>query len=1012
MTRDLDRDVAHAVEEPVDRLAAVPARHDDRPRPELMDRERELTPLDVIRVGDPDERTCLVEVRRDHRREREEPRDEHRDGVVLEELGARRGNHHRVDDEGNGLIDEEIGDSLDDPRAEEHACLRRVDADVSEDGLELAADEVGRRFVDGADLSRGLSRQRDDRAHAMAAEVRERLEVGLDAGAAAGVGARDREAAWYHGLVRLAGGSAPILASEKRAQQGHRKGSYLKSTDPTADAAERCFAAARARGVRRVVHYLMRLASGFVATVAAAWDELLSGEELAYVTEVPAREADIVPLPENLHPRVRDTLAAQGLTALYRHQAEAFTAASRGEHIVVSTGTASGKTLAFNLPVLDAVAAEPKLRALYLYPTKALAQDQARALSSYGLPRLRPAIYDGDTETERRWQIRKWANVILTNPDMLHVGVLPHHDRWGDVLQNLRYVVVDEAHVYRGVFGSHVGNVLRRLRRAAAIYGADPQFLLASATIANPGDLVESLLGLRANVIGDDAAPRAARTVAFWNPPVIDEKLQLRASALGEGSRLLADLVQAGLRTICFAKSRKSAELIHRFASERVGAELAQRLSPYRAGYTPAQRRDIERRLVEGELLGVTATDALELGIDIGLLDCAISVGFPGTVASLRQQWGRAGRRAKGLAVLVASEDALDQFFMREPELLMGRQVEAAILDHANPRVLDGHVCAAAFEAPLDQHDAAYLGPEALERAGSLAVAGELKETRAGYVWAGRDYPAARFSLRSTTPDAFSVVDVATGSILGLVERERAYSTVHEGAIYLHLGESYRVLELDLDARMALVEQFQSDYYTQPKKETTTAIEQPQVTARRLGMEVSFGTVAVTEQVVAYQKKAIRDQATLELVALELPETTFETEAVWYLPEQWMLEGLEAIERLLGSLHAAEHSMIALLPLWAMCDRWDIGGLSTNLHFQTGRPTVFIYDGHAGGVGIARRGFDQLEGWVADTEQLLAGCPCEAGCPSCVQSPKCGNLNEFLDKAGALTLLRRMVASR
>ena len=745
-----------------------------------------------------------------------------------------------------------------------------------------------------------------------------------------------------------------------------------------------------------------------MATVGASWDELLTGEELAHVTEVPPRRAQVVPMPEDLHPTAREALEAVGLTGLYRHQAQAYAAAKRGEHIVVSTGTASGKTLSFNLPVLDALAAEPKLRALYLYPTKALAQDQARALSAFRLPRLRPAIYDGDTEAERRWQIRKWSNIILTNPDMLHIGVLPHHDRWGDVLQNLRYVVVDEAHVYRGVFGSHVGNVLRRLRRAASVYGAEPQFVLASATIANPGELVESLLGLEATVIEKDTAPRAARTLAFWNPPVLDEQLQLRASPLGEGARLLADLVSRDLRTICFAKSRKAAELIHRFACERV-PELADRLSPYRAGYTPAQRRDIERRLVEGELLGVIATDALELGIDIGLLDCAISVGFPGTVASLRQQWGRAGRRTKGLAVLVASEDALDQFFMREPEALMGRQVEAAILDHANPRVLDGHVRAAAFEAPLDERDEPFLGREALERAETLAEAGDLKRTKAGYVWAGRDYPAARFSLRSTTPDAFSVVEVTSGAVLGVVERERAYSTVHEGAVYLHLGESYQVLALDLDARAALVEPFTSDYYTQAKKETTTAIERAEITERRLGMDVSFGTVSVTEQVTGYQKKSIRDQTTLDLVALDLPETTFETEAVWYLPEPWMLDGLDSIERLLGSLHAAEHSMIALLPLWAMCDRWDIGGLSTNLHFQTGRPTVFVYDGHPGGVGITRRGFDELEGWVADTERLLAGCPCQSGCPSCVQSPKCGNLNEFLDKNGALTLLRRML---
>jgi DEAD/DEAH box helicase domain-containing protein len=739
-----------------------------------------------------------------------------------------------------------------------------------------------------------------------------------------------------------------------------------------------------------------------------AWGDLLTGEEVAHVAEIPAREASTVGLPDGLHPALRAALVDRGLRRLYSHQASAFAAAERGEHLVVATGTASGKSLAFNLPVLNALAAEPKVRALYLYPTKALAQDQARALAAFRLPRLRAAIYDGDTEAERRWQIRKWANVVLTNPDMLHVGLLPHHDRWGDVLQNLRYIVVDEAHVYRGVFGSHVANVLRRLQRAAAIYGAEPQFLLASATIANPGELARALLGVDATVIDTDAAPRAARSVVLWNPPLLDETLQLRASALGEAARLLADLVSRGLRTIVFAKSRKAAELIHRFAAERV-PELADQLSPYRAGYTPAQRREIERRLVEGELLGVTATDALELGIDIGLLDCAISVGFPGTVASLRQQWGRAGRRSHGLAVLVASEDALDQYFMREPEALLGRRVEAAILDHANPRVLDGHVRAAAFEAPVDDRDRATLGDEALERAEALAAAGELKQTKAGYVWAGRDYPAARLSLRSSSAEAFAVVDAETGTVLGLVERERAYSTVHEGAVYLHMGASYRVLVLDHASRTALVEPFSGDYYTQVKKETMTAIEAADLAEHRLGMDVFFGRVSVTEQVVGYQKKSIRDQATLDLVPLNLPETSFETEAIWYLPEPWMLEGLNELPRLLGALHAAEHTMIALLPLWAMCDRWDIGGLSTNLHFQTGRPTVFVYDGHPGGVGITKRGFEQLEGWVADTAKLLAGCPCEQGCPSCVQSPKCGNLNEFLDKEAALTLVRRML---
>jgi len=747
-------------------------------------------------------------------------------------------------------------------------------------------------------------------------------------------------------------------------------------------------------------------------TSVATWDDLLGsvgeGEELAHLATEPAREARTAQLPSSLQPAVLEALARRGIRDLYAHQAEAYEAAGRGGNVIVTTGTASGKTLAFNLPVLDTLAADRHARALYLYPTKALAQDQARSLGDLAVAGIRAAIYDGDTPTERRRQIRGWAKLVLTNPDMLHIGVLPRHDLWGDFLHNLRFVVVDEAHVYRGVFGSHVANVLRRLRRLARIYGAEPQFLFASATIANAGELARALTGQEAAVVEDDAAPRAERTIALWNPPLLDAELGLRASTLGEASRLLAGLVGRGLRTICFAKSRKSAELIHSFASDRLDAATAARLAPYRAGYTPQQRREIERRLVEGDLLGVTSTDALELGIDIGDLDCAISVGFPGTVASLRQQWGRAGRRGHGLAILVASEDALDQYFMREPPALLERRVEAAILDHANPRVLDGHVAAAAFEAPVDEGDVATLGPEALERAPHVP---ELRHTPRGWVWAGKDAPAARVPLRSTSPDAFLVVDASTGDVLGLAERERAYTTVHEGAVYLHLGRQYLVRELDLHSRRALVEPFDGDWYTQAKKETQTSIEEPLRVERRLGLELSFGRVSVTEQVVAYQKKATADGSTLETVPLDLPPTTFDTEAVWFVPRPHQLEGLEAMPLLLSSLHAAEHSLIALLPLWAMCDRWDIGGLSTNLHLDTGAPTVFVYDGHAGGVGIAQRGFEQFEGWVGDTARLLEGCPCERGCPSCVQSPKCGNLNEFLDKAGALTLLQRMLAT-
>ncbi len=659
-------------------------------------------------------------------------------------------------------------------------------------------------------------------------------------------------------------------------------------------------------------------------------------------------------------------------------------------------------------PALDAIAREPATRALYLYPTKALAQDQARWLASLGLGGLRPAIYDGDTPIERRAHIRRSANAILTNPDMLHVGVLPHHDRWGDTLHNLRVVVVDEAHVYRGVFGSHVANVLRRLRRLALAYGAEPVFVLASATIANPGDLAARLTGLDVRVVDVDTSPRADREIVLWNPELLDEELGTRASALSDASRLLAGLVGEGRKTICFTKSRKAAELVHRFASDRLDSATARRLAPYRAGYTPEQRREIERRLVEGELLGVTATDALELGIDIGSLDCAISVGFPGTVASLRQQWGRAGRRETGLAVLVASEDGLDQFFMNEPQALLERTTEAALIDHAAPRILDGHVLAAAYEGPLTEADAAILGPEALERAALLP---ELEATAAGYVWRGRDTPAARLSLRSGDTEGFVIVDEESGAVLGTSERERAFSTIHEGAVYLHLGDQYGVTSLDLESRAALVRTVAVDWYTQARKETETSIVSPLRTASVAGVELHVGLLSVREQVVAYQRKAIADGSVIDTTPLELPETSFETEGVWFSPGDDLLAGIDTMPTLVSALHAAEHALISLLPLFAMCDRWDIGGLSTNVHEQTGRPTVFVYEGHAGGVGIAERGFDRFTDWVADTARLLERCPCRSGCPSCVQSPKCGNLNELLDKAAARTLLERMTAA-
>jgi DEAD/DEAH box helicase domain-containing protein len=497
----------------------------------------------------------------------------------------------------------------------------------------------------------------------------------------------------------------------------------------------------------------------------------------------------------------------------------------------------------------------------------------------------------------------------------------------------------------------------------------------------------------------------------MWNPPLLDEALGVRGSALYEAAEVFTELIKAGARTICFMKSRKAVELIIRHASDRLGLELKERISPYRAGYTPAQRREIERRLVSGELLGVVSTDALELGIDIGELDAAICVTFPGTVASLRQMWGRAGRRGRGLAVYIAGEDALDQFFCRHPDEFLQRPVEAAIIDPQSPQIYAEQLTCAAHEAPLSDADAEFFGPQWRDVASQLAGARILRERATGFVpWSAEDYPAARVGLRSSVADTFVLLDGSSGEVLGTIEAGRAYSTVHPGAIYLHLGRSYTVLELDLDARRAVLEPFNGDYYTQTKREIMTYITRLGEQRITHGVKLSFGEIVYSETVLGYQRKHLADQSVIDFEALDLPTTEFDTRALWYeLDDLIAAEEFPSAE-LLGSLHALEHAQIAVLPLIAMCDRWDIGGLSTNAHPQTGGPTIFIYDGHPGGVGLTRRGFDQFDRLVRDAQRLIGECHCRAGCPSCVQSPKCGNLNDPLSKRGALELLRRLSA--
>ncbi|MGB7589594.1 MAG: DEAD/DEAH box helicase [Solirubrobacterales bacterium] len=722
------------------------------------------------------------------------------------------------------------------------------------------------------------------------------------------------------------------------------------------------------------------------------------------------RKAKRVAMPKSLDPGFAEALSRAGVDRLYSHQREALEAAAHS-HLVITSGTASGKSLAFNLPVLDGIARDSKRRALYLYPTKALAQDQARKLGALRPPGLREAIYDGDTPREERPAIRRRNNLVLTNPDMLHVGLLPNHKSWGDFFANLGWVVVDEAHTYRGVFGSHVANVLRRLRRLARAYGADPRFLLASATIANPLELAERLVGLPFQLIDDDGAPSTGREIAMWNPPLLDKASGARRSSLSEAAELLASLVSQGVRTICFLKSRRGIELIQRFTREALLAngrrDLAERIAPYRGGYTPQQRRDIEARLAAGELLAVVATDALELGIDIGELDAAICVTFPGTVASLRQMWGRAGRRRRGLAVYVAGQDALDQFFCRHPDEFIGRPVEAAILDPENEQIAARHLIAAAYEMPLTDSDDEVFGVGWRERAGRLVTAGELRQAGGRLMPRSSGFVAGKIPLRSASADSVAVIERGSGEMLGLVEAERAFTTVHPGAIYLHLGRSYEVEELDVEGRRAVVSNFDGDWYTRPKMDTEIYIEQVREQRQVAGVQLNFGEVSVSEQVIAFQRVSIADQKAIDIVGLDLPEQHFVTQALWYvLPDK--LSGALPSNVLLGALHATEHGQIAVLPLIAMCDRWDIGGLSTNIHFQTGRPTIFIYDGHPGGVGITMRGYEQFEQLLGDAARLIAECPCDDGCPSCVQSPKCGNLNEPLHKEGALELMRLM----
>ncbi len=746
-------------------------------------------------------------------------------------------------------------------------------------------------------------------------------------------------------------------------------------------------------------------------------------ERLTHLEVLAPRAARYANWPTWADRSVVAALAARGIDRPWTHQVEAAQSAYDGRHLVLATGTASGKSLGYLLPGLTTILAERGERGqrgagvLYLSPTKALAQDQLNAIRALQVD-VRVAAHDGDsTKEEREWN-RDHAEYVLTNPDMLHHSLLPGHARWSKFFGSLRYVVIDECHHYRGVFGAHVAQIVRRLRRICALYGADPTFVLASATVADPAVAGTRLTGLPMVEVTDDGAPRGQVALALWEPPFVsgsgENGAPVRRSSGAESADLLADLVLEGVRTLAFIRSRRGAETVA-LTTRRLLAEvdpaLVDRVAAYRGGYLPEERRALEQALRSGELLGLAATNALELGIDIAGLDAVLMAGFPGTRAALWQQVGRAGRgRGDALGVFVARDDPLDTYLVNHPEALLGAPVEASVFDPDNPYVLGPHLCAAAAESPLTPEGLDLFGPEAPATVAALTDAGLLRRRPKGWYWTDRRRASDLADIRSSGGRPVRLVEDVTGRVLGTVDASAAHGTAHTGAVYLHQGETWLVRELDLDSHVATVVREDPDYSTTAREVTDIEIIREQRHSLRGDARISFGDVRVTHQVVSFLRRRMPSGEVLGEEPLDLPERTLDTKAIWWTLPTHAIHGVLETAELPGSAHAAEHASIGLLPLFATCDRWDIGGVSTAHHPDTGMLTVFVYDGHPGGAGFAERGFDTALEWLTATRETIATCACEQGCPSCVQSPKCGNGNSPLDKAGAIRLLDVLLA--
>jgi DEAD/DEAH box helicase domain-containing protein len=756
-------------------------------------------------------------------------------------------------------------------------------------------------------------------------------------------------------------------------------------------------------------------------------DALATDDRLVHLHRLPPRPARVGTLARPLPRPVADRLP---VTDLWSHQAAAIDLARDGRSVAVATGTASGKSLCFQLPIAEVVTQPVRPgTALALFPTKALAHDQLRSLTDLSVPGLVAAAYDGDCDEHERAWARRNANVVLTNPEMLHYGLLPHHVRWDRFLSRLRYVVLDELHVFRGIFGTHVAHVLRRLRRLCAHYGADPVFVFTSATIGAPAVLASALCGLPVTAITEDGSPRGERVLALWNPPLLDGPkgwdTGLRRSSHREVATLVAELVDHGHRTLAFCASRRATELVAGDVRRMLPAERADRVQPYRAGYLAAERREIETALFTGQLDAVVATNALELGIDVAGVDACVLDGYPGTVASLWQQAGRAGReRQPSVAVLVAGQDQLDQWVMTHPAEVLARAPEPAVINPANPYVLHAHLMCAAFELPLSHGDAAYWpdllddGVRDLVRDDRLAI----RRHRAGRrdrgpgapvaVLSERGFPAHGVGLRSGSSTEYRIVK-RDGTLVGTVDESRAFDAVHPGAVYLHHGDTYRVERLHQRGREAIVVPFAGNELTAARHDTSVRLLQIDAIQPVGRAWVGLGSVEVVTHVTGYQRTNASTGELLGTESLDLPPARLRTRGFWYTFGSRVLSVADLSRPTWpGTLHAVEHASIGILPLFTICDRWDVGGVSTVLQADTGLPTIVVYDGYPGGAGIAELGYSVAERHLAATLDVVESCGCATGCPSCVQSPKCGNGNDPLDKAGAAALLRAVLLRR